>query len=99
MNCAKVNCQLEFNCMFPVLLIWAKGIPKSAGKPIEMVIGIPVCGRCQRTARAKDYMTDEGWSDLCARLKIIGKAEPDRDTMGLRWVRPFNIKEKFKRPT
>ncbi len=59
------------------LLLFATGFTKySQGMRAET--GLAICAECAKTAKAADFIADEGWAKLSEAIVAIGKLPPDR---------------------
>lgn len=72
----------------PVILARPAGQPHYAGQPLELVLGILVCREHQADVSAEDFVTDEGWAMIVSAVTAVGRAEPDRASLGLAWRLP-----------
>lgn len=85
-RCSKKLCVFD-GTHRPVLLVRPKDHPSYAGPPMEIVLGLFVCASHQRSTTPADLLTDEGWDQIVAQVVTTGRAEPDRETVGLIWQR------------
>lgn len=95
-GCARQGCAEE-GTHHPVLLAMPANRPDYAGPPLELVIGILVCPTHQAGAVAADFVTDEGWAMIVGATTTVGRAEPDRASLGLVWKLPAFVGEAFGR--
>ena len=81
------GCMRE-GCIVPAtrqvcLRMWARGCPKSAANRADCETGLLVCEGHAEALEIDQIITDEGWARIVAGFRVIGKAEPDRDSVEL----------------
>lgn len=68
----------------PVLLGWAR--VERDHPPSRMVLeGLALCEPCAEAATPSDFISDEGWEQIVAAHRAMGKADPIREATGLAW--------------
>lgn len=77
MNCARADCGKPATKR-PVLSFAAKVLPH--GPRARGELGIGLCDQ-HAVADPAEFVTDEGWAQICAGMAAMGRAEPDRDTL------------------
>lgn len=65
---------------YPVLVLRAHG--GEAG----VVLALKVCERHRKALGVEDFVTEQGWREICAGAARIGRPEPDRALTTLEWT-------------
>lgn len=86
-GCARRGCR-NAGTHHPVLLLSPAAHATYEGPPAEAQLGILVCTQHQADTQAADLISDEGWAVIVGTFAAVGRAEPDRATVGLVWRRP-----------
>lgn len=86
-ECHRVDCHAE-GTRQPVLLVMPANRPDYTGPPVEMTLGMVVCDPHQADTGADDLVGDEGWQQITQVFAAMGRAAPDRSTIGLAWRLP-----------
>lgn len=63
------------------LLVYA--FPNSAPATFEFM-DVRICGEHAKTAKAEDFISDEGWQQMSDALAAMGKMRPQRELTQLR---------------
>lgn len=81
--CDKLNCT-NGGIYKPVLLFYA---PKEYNfpEPIKCILGLKICLEHKKSGTVDDFLSNEGWIQLCERIAGIGKVIPDRKLTKLTW--------------
>lgn len=93
MTCAKKGCTKEAK-WHPVLLFYA---PKElhCPVPLQSVLSIGICQECQSTAKTTDFLSEDGWLQICASVAALGKVKPKQSLTRLAWL-PFGDFDKIR---
>lgn len=85
-TCARKDCVNE-GTHRPVLLFMPAAVGYT-GPPAEMELDMLVCREHQEDVGASDLVLDEQWRAIRRAFGAAGRAEPDRQTIGLAWRHP-----------
>lgn len=80
--CDRKGCTIEPE-WHPVVLVRVH----SQHPPIEMVIGLKICGLCKIRLKLDDVFSEDTWNLLVEKLAAMGKAKPTRELTSLTWTR------------
>ncbi len=69
----------------PVLLVWAKGYDKQKYPPATIEMGFTLCKQHRREFRLNEMIDAAGWQRIVDVFLAAGRAEPDRDSIEVRW--------------
>jgi hypothetical protein len=83
-KCFQRDCQ-RTGWWMPVLLVWAKGYDKARHVPATIKLGFALCKHHRREFRTADIVDAAGWQRIVDGFAAAGKAEPDRESIELRW--------------
>lgn len=78
-TCAKIGCEKAAD-FYPVLLAWAQGHPKTT-KPMQMVLGRPLCTEHMDEVTPVELITDDGWSMLEMACRANDDVPPSRESV------------------
>lgn len=79
-TCAKVDCGKP-GMWHPVLLLRVH----MGHQPAPALMNIVVCDHHKKVCTTDDFLTDQGWKQICAGFKQIGRQEPTRELTELAW--------------
>lgn len=48
---------------------------------------LKVCDTCRMTTGVEDYVTDEGWQQICEGFHSVGRPPPERSRTTIEWRR------------
>jgi hypothetical protein len=71
----------------PMLMLPAPFPHHKPGGEAQIITTIPICEMHRRQLTARDFIADEGWEQLCDGFRQIGKMEPDRDKVWIKWIK------------
>jgi hypothetical protein len=83
-KCFQRDCQ-KTGWWMPMLLVWAKGYDKAQHSPAVAKLGFVLCKRHRRGVRTDDLVDAAGWQRIVDMFAAAGKAEPDRESIEIRW--------------
>lgn len=83
-NCDKRGC-LRPAAWSPCLLLY---VPTSyhCPEPIHAALNLGICDECSGESKAEDFISEEGWEQICDSLKAAGKVRPDRKLTKIAWL-------------
>ena len=81
MKCCKLECAKAATKM-PVLTFAAKVAPHGVRAEGELLM--PLCDE-HAVPDVDEFVTDQAWAQICAGVRSAGKAEPDRNTLRVKF--------------
>lgn len=93
-KCDKSNCTNDAR-YHPVLLLYA---PRkyNLNQPIKSILSLEICQDCMEKAILDDFISNEGWIQICEMIDKAGKILPDRSRSQLAFDRIGSFKQKFE---
>lgn len=87
-KCDRQDCQNE-GAYHPVLLLYA---PRkyNINDPIKSILSINVCEEHVKEDKLENFLSNEGWIQLCEAIASIGKVLPERSRTQLSWMKIKN---------
>lgn len=82
MQCSRIGCSLTAQFR-PRLTFAAEIAPKGPRAAAEL--NLYLCSAHKAETQIDDLVSDVGWDQICGALDAVGRAKPDRSTLGLEW--------------
>lgn len=87
-TCARSDCQATATAT-PVLILHPFALELMRAdldpEPATMHLELPVCPEHQAVTSVDDLVTDDGWTDILQAFRSVGRVDPDRASLKLRW--------------
>lgn len=77
-KCSTKGCETDAT-MFPVIKMWAKGLPKKRENCLTLIVDLPVCDSCCGSMDVADMLTDDAYRKITGKIITMGKMPPDRE--------------------
>jgi len=80
-ECDRTDCYNQGRWM-PVLQLRPKGYH---GEPAQAAMALRICDQCKVKLKAKDFISDAGWIQMCAPFVAAGRPAPSRKLTTIKW--------------